>query len=73
MLDANTFSNKKVSQYLNENFINLKIDAETNYGNSLFTEYNGMGYPLLLFLDENKNEIDRLYGFLDANTFLQKL
>ncbi len=73
MLDANTFSNQKVADYLNQNFINLKIDAETKYGSTLFVEYNGTGYPLLLFLDSNKNELERFYGFLEADVFLQKL
>ena len=73
MLDANTFSDKNTSEYLNQNFINIKIDAETQYGNKLFSEFNGTGYPLLLFLDSKKNELERFYGFLEAEQFLEKL
>ena len=62
-----------MSEYLNQNFINLKIDAESEYGKILFSEYNGTGYPLLLFLDSKKNELERFYGFLESAPFLQKL
>ena len=55
MLDANTFTNNKVIEYQNQYFINLKVDASTEYGMSLFDEFNGNGYPMLLFLDNNKN------------------
>ena len=58
MLDANTFSNQNVAQKLNENFINIKIDAETKYGQQLFANFSGTGYPLILFLDSDKSEID---------------
>ena len=73
MLDANTFTDSDVIDYLKDNFISLKIDGETKYGSQLFNEYKGSGYPLLLFLDSNKNEIDRFYGSYDAAAFLKKL
>ena len=73
MLDANTFIDSNVSKYLNQNFINLKIDADTEDGRILFSQYNGTGYPLLLFFDSNKNELERFYGFFDPEPFLQKL
>ena len=73
MLDANTFTDSDVIDYLKDNFISLKIDGETKYGSQLFNEYKGSGYPLLLFLDSNKNEIDRFYGSYDASAFLKKL
>ena len=73
LLDAKTFTDETVVNYLNQNYINLKIDAETNYGNQLFGEYNGSGFPLILFLDSNKNEVDRFYGYLDSKAFLEKI
>ena len=73
MLDANTFTNQNVAQTLNENFINIKIDAETEYGKQLFSDFSGTGYPLILFLDSDKNEIDRFYGYYEADKFSSKL
>jgi len=73
LLDANTFTNQNVAQTLNENFINIKIDAETEYGKQLFSDFSGTGYPLILFLDSDKNEIDRFYGYYEADKFSSKL
>ena len=73
MLDANTFTNNKVIEYQNQYFVNLKVDASTEYGISLFDEFNGNGYPMLLFLDNNKNEVDRFYGYLEPKEFLEKV
>ena len=73
MLDANTFTNHNVAKTLNENFINIKVDAETEYGQQLFSDFSGTGYPLILFLDSDKNEIDRFYGYYEADKFSSKL
>jgi len=73
LLDANTFTNHNVAKTLNENFINIKVDAETEYGQQLFSDFSGTGYPLILFLDSDKNEIDRFYGYYDADKFSSKL
>ena len=52
MLDAHTFSNDNVINYISENFIPLKINAETKEGSALFQECNGTGYPLIIFFDK---------------------
>ena len=73
LLDVNTFSQNEVSNFLNKNFINFKIDAETKAGENLFSNYSGNAYPLILFLDENQKELDRFYGFYEPEDFLKKL
>ena len=73
MLDANTFTHKDVIEYLNNNFTNLKVDADTKYGTQLFSDHHGKSYPLVLFLDSTQNELDRIYGFLEPELFLEKL
>ena len=73
LLDSDTFSNEKVIETLHNNFISIKINAETEYGMPLFEKYKGTGYPLIIFLDKEKNEIDRFYGFYPPNDFILKL
>ena len=72
MLDTSTLNNPDVIKLATNNFINLKIDAETNYGQNLFEKFNGNGYPLVLFLDSNGNELDRFYGYIPAYEFIIK-
>ena len=73
MLDASTFKDKNLINLAAENFINLKIDAESEYGNKLFTQFNGAGYPLIMFLDKDGVEIDRFYGYIPAHEFILKM
>ena len=73
LLDVNTFNKKIVSDFLNQNFINIKINAETEYGEKLFSQFSGSAYPLILFLDKDQKELDRFYGFYDSELFIKKL
>ena len=73
MLDADTFSNKNVANYTNQNFITFKINAESKSGMKLFNQFKGTGYPFMIFIDSNSNEIERLYGYLPAEDFITKL
>ena len=73
MLDANTFSNSNVINFIQENFIAFKINAETKIGKNLFEKYKGTGYPLIVFIDNNNNELDRFYGYYSADNFISKL
>ena len=73
MLDASTFKNSDLITLAQTNFINLKIDAESDYGYPLFEKFQGTGYPLIIFLDSEGNELDRFYGYLPAYEFIIKI
>jgi len=73
MLDASTFKDSDLITLAKDNFINLKIDAESDYGKPIFEQFQGTGYPLLIFLDSNGNELDRFYGYLPAYEFIIKM
>ena len=73
MLDASTFKDSDLITLAKDNFINLKIDAESDYGKPIFEQFEGTGYPLIVFLDSNGNELDRFYGYLPAYEFIIKI
>jgi len=73
MLDASTFQDTDLINLSKENFVNLKIDAESEYGRELFEQFQGDGYPLIVFLDYAGLEIDRFYGYLPAYEFMMKM
>ncbi len=51
MMDEDVFSDQTTADYLNDNFVNYKIDAEKGNGPDLAQLYNIQAYPTLLFLD----------------------
>lgn len=73
MLDAKTYTDTEVIKLAKENFINLKINAESEAGEILFNEFQGTGYPLIVFLDNNGSEIDRFYGYKPPYEFSIKM
>ena len=72
-MDTDTFSDKHVVDFSQSNFINLKINTDTDEGFQLFKKFHGVSLPTILFLNPDGNEIDRLIGYHDANTYLGKI
>ena len=73
MLDANTFSDDKVIKLVSQNFIPIKINAETSAGSQLFNKFYGTGYPMIIFFDIYENELERFYGYIEPHDFIKKL
>ncbi len=82
-MDANTYSDKKVREYLEKNFIFIKLNAEGK--NSItfkeksimpaqFAQAMGVsGYPATVFLQSTGEQITLLPGYVEAPMFLHIL
>lgn len=62
LMDQEVFTHPSTADYLNENFINVKIDAEKGVGPEWAFEYGVLAYPTLLFLDKDGNILVRKEG-----------
>ncbi len=69
-MSRSTFTDKKVGEFYNANFINVKKDMEKGEGIQLAKEYNVRAYPTLLFIDGDGKIAHRAVGFLNAEEFL---
>ena len=82
-MDANTYADKKVSEYLNKNFVIIKLNAEgdgtINYSGekispAQFAQGMGVtGYPATLFLKSDGQPITLLPGYSEADMFIHVL
>lgn len=70
-LDARTYSNATVADYVNEHAVPIKIDAEKGEGIAIAKKYGVMAYPTILFIHSNGDEIDRILGYVPAEPFLK--
>jgi thiol:disulfide interchange protein len=70
-LDKTTFKDAKVISYLNENFINVKMNMEAGEGPKLAQKYRVSGYPTLLFINSEGEAIGRIGGYVKATAFVK--
>jgi thioredoxin-related protein len=72
-LDAKTYSDAKVSEFVTKNVVPYKIDAEKGEGIEIAKKYGVKAYPTILLIQSNGEEIDRLLGYMPPDKFLQTL
>jgi len=72
-LDNKVYAKKDVSDFANANQVNYKIDAEKGEGVDFAKKYKIQGFPSILFLDGDGNEVDRIYGYVPAKDFLEMM
>jgi thioredoxin-related protein len=66
----NVFTQDKVADYYNANFINAKIDMEKGEGIEIAKQYSVNCYPNLLYIAANGAIVHRVAGFHKAEDFI---
>ena len=72
-LDTDTYTDERVIDFAKQNLISKKIDAEKDSGPEQKKKYRVRGYPTILLLDTDGNEIDRIVGYRPPDEFLNEL
>ncbi len=70
-LDARTYSDAGVADYINGTVVPIKIDAEKGEGIAIAKKYGVRAYPTILLINANGDEIDRLLGYMPPEPFLK--
>jgi len=70
-LDETTLSDPRVQEKLARSYITVKIDADKN--SDLASKYGIYGYPTIIILNPDGQEIKRIEGYVDANTLLNQI
>jgi thioredoxin-related protein len=65
------FSNNKVADYFNANFINAKFDMEKGEGVEIRKMYPINAFPTLLFIDAEGKLISKREGAMEVDAFLE--
>ena len=69
-LAKNIFTQKEVGDFFNKNFVNVKMDMESEAGKPLMAKYNVSAFPTLLWLDADGNIQHKTVGAGDAKALL---
>ena len=70
-MSKETFPQKEVGDYFNEQFVNLKLDCEKGEGIAIAKKYDVQAYPTLLFLDTNGDVLHTMVGGKAAADLLE--
>ena len=62
MMDKDVFMDKGIGDYLNDNFVSIKVNAEKGTGPNISQLYGVQVYPTLLFLDVDGRVLTRKDG-----------
>lgn len=71
VMDDSTYANEEVQTYLKENFILCREDQDARP--DLFAAYRPWGWPAIIVLNENGEELLKLKGYQHRKKFLKKL
>lgn len=72
MMEKEVFSQEKVGEYYNRNFVCCQIDGEKGEGPALVKKYKITGYPTFLYLDCRGQVLYRFSGARKVNEFLME-
>lgn len=67
VMDEDVFSDPATADFMNEHFINYKVDGEKGNGLKIVTFFDIKAYPTLLFLDGNGKVLLRQEGMVYPN------
>lgn len=62
IMQARTFPDKKLGEYFNQKFVNVKVDIENGEGPQIADRYGIQALPTLLFLDAGGKVVRREEG-----------
>ena len=72
MMDRDVFADPAVGERFNASFVNVKLDAETAFGEQFAIRYGVSGYPTYLFLDGGQQSVGVIEGYVETEPFLQQ-
>ncbi len=69
-MSKTTFMDEKLGEYMNQNFVSLKLDIERGEGPELKQKYNIQGLPGYIFIDNDGVAVHRAGSYLTVDEFL---
>ena len=71
VMDSKVFTNNKVADCFNDNFINVKVDFEKSLGRQLSIKYSIDGLPSYIILDWKGNLKSEIVGYNPVDKILK--
>lgn len=71
MMDRDVFTQGKVAEYYNANFVNAKFDADSEIGAEVANMFEVTALPTFLYIDPSGELVSKSLGYQEADEFLE--
>ena len=72
-MDAEVYTDPKVALYMNDHFVNVRMDGETDFGRRFASDHGLQGYPSMFIFDSDGASVSNLVGFTPAEKLVSSL
>ncbi len=72
-MDSEVYTNPELGAYMNEHFVNVRMDGETDYGRNIVNDLELKGYPSIFVFGSEGDLITSIVGFKPAGELLTTL
>jgi len=73
MMDQDVYGDPAVALYMNNHYVNVKLDGETDYGRIFASAQQLEGYPSMFILNDDGERISKIVGYTPAEELLDVL
>jgi thioredoxin-related protein len=73
MMDQQVYTDPAVAEFMNEHFVNVRLDGECDYGREYVAEQKLEGYPTMYIFNDDGERISKIVGFTPAEELLLSL
>ncbi len=72
-MDKDTFAQSEVGDFMNQNFVSIKLDAEQDFGGEMALKYDVSGFPTFVVLDPKTKTTTSIVGYFPPEKWVATL
>ena len=73
LMDREVYTDPSVTEYMNANFVSVRMDGETDYGRKYAAEQKLEGYPSMFIFSSEGEPVSKVVGFTPAEELVTSL
>jgi thioredoxin-related protein len=73
LMDKEVYTDPSVTEYMNANFVSVRMDGETDYGRKYAAEQKLEGYPSMFIFSSDGEPVSKVVGFTPADELVTSL
>lgn len=72
-MDREVYTNADVANFMNDNFVSVRLDGESDFGRKFANDQQLEGYPSMFILSRDGEPVSKVVGFTPADELVKSL